>query len=296
MALYEYLQNICRVNNSKLKIVHLNAQSLQDTSHAAEFIDIFSQCDIDIITVSETWLKDSIKINLPNYNSYYINRTNRNGGGVAIFIKSCYTAKVLSTSVGEFDKPEYILLEVLIGADKILLASIYRKPKAGYLDVFQEELYRYMSDYKYVFLCGDLNARFGSGSDETKIITDMLSMSNLHRVHYGPTYHTATCHSNLDVISSNCPELLIDYGQKPATGFSVHDLIYAVYDLSVPHNRKQSVSFRNFKNVVVENLLADIESSNWEEVYQAGDIDIKLKHFNDIIMKLMDKHALTCKY
>ena len=40
-------------------------------------------------------------------------------------------------------------------------------------------------NYTYIFVCGDLNARFGSGTDETKIISDTMSLCSLHCVYMG---------------------------------------------------------------------------------------------------------------
>ncbi len=291
MALHDFLNNVCSLHQNKLKIVHLNAQSLQDTAHQAEFFEIFASVELDVIIVSETWLKNNTVINLPNYKSFYAYRKSKNGGGVAVFVKSCYSAKVLSISTGDYDKPDYLLLEVQAGSHRFLLASVYRRPKGGFLEIFQDELLKFMANFKYVFVCGDINARFGSGSEETRIITDMLSFCNLVSVPFGPTYHTESCDSKLDIISSNCPELLVDFGQTAAPGFSAHDLIYAAYDLSVPHNCKQTITFRKFKNVKKEDLLADIESAPWKDVYEAADMDGKLNQFNTIITKLMDKHA-----
>ena len=290
--LHEYVQSISERHPCKLKLVHINAQSLANDLKQAEFIDLFSQRGIDIIIVSETWFKDNTQVSLPGYKSFYLNRGDKRiGGGVAIFVLSCYTAKVISMSKGDYDKPEYLMIDVLVGTNKVLVAGIYRPPKIGFLDEFQEDFYKHTVNYKYTFVCGDLNARFGSGTDETKIISDTLSLCNLHCVPYGPTYHIRGCDSTLDVISSNCPDHLIEFGQRFAPGFSAHDLIYAVYDLSAPRKYKQSVSYRDFQNIVIEDLLKDVEGALWSSVYESTCIDTKLENFNSIMTELMDKHA-----
>lgn len=109
-----------------------------------------SESAVDIIIVSETWLKDTIQVSLPGYQSFYRNRGNKKmGGGVAVFIKSCYEAKIVTMSQGVLNRPEYILVDVLVGDVKILVAGIYRPPKIGFLENFQEDIYKHTINYKY---------------------------------------------------------------------------------------------------------------------------------------------------
>jgi hypothetical protein len=291
VSLNDYIQSISDKHPTKLKLAHINAQSLLNDSKFSEFSDLFTNSGIDVIFVSETWLKDNIQVSLPGYNSFYVNRVHKTGGGVGVFVKSCFMASVISKSQGESDRPEFILLEVRLGSDKILVAGVYRPPKVGFLDVFQEQIYKHTVNYKYTFVCGDFNARFGSGTDETKIISETLDFCNLHCVPFGPTFHILGCESVLDVISSNCPEFLIEYGQKMATGFSAHDFLYAVYDLAVARIREKPITYRDFKNIVQEELLNDVQSSSWDSVYTSNDIDTKLDRFNSIVNMLMEKHA-----
>lgn len=291
LLLSDYVQSITTNYLNKLKIVHLNAQSLNDTSHQSEFLDTFSNCGIDIITVSETWFRNNDHICLPGYNIYNINRSNSNGGGVAVFIRSCHAVKVLLTSSGDKDRPEYVLLDVLIGSTKIMFAGVYRRPKAGYLNVLMDDIYQYCANYKYFFLCGDINAGFGRGGEDTRAVVEFIELCNLQCVPFEATFHVSNCHSNLDVIASNCPDSLITHGQTPASGFSAHDLIYAVFDISVPRFAKHTASFRNFNGIVTDDLLRDVENAPWAEVYQQSDINSKLVVFNGIISGLMNKHA-----
>jgi len=289
--LSEYVQSITIQYEANLKVGHLNAQSLCDVAHQSEFLDTFSNCGLDIITVSETWFKDGDKFNLPGYNMFNINRKDRNGGGVAVFSKTSFPTKVLETSQGDFDKPEYLLLQVQVGTVKILFAGIYRRPKAGYMNLFMEDFYKHVINFKYCFVCGDINAGFGRGGEDTRVITEVLNLCNLTCVPFQPTFHTTTCDSNLDIISSNCPELLFTFGQTPASGFSGHDFIFSVFDLSVPRAAKSKTTFRNFNKIVEEQLMNDVLSAQWDEVYCQNEINGKLTSFNKIISDLMDKHA-----
>ncbi|KAK3919795.1 putative RNA-directed DNA polymerase from transposon BS [Frankliniella fusca] len=233
-CLYNYVSNIANRFPNKLKIIHLNAQSLNDVSHQSEFLTTFNKSNIDIITVSETWFRDNDNLDLP---------------------------------------------------------GVYRRPKAGYLNYLLDDIYKFSVDYKYFFLTGDINAGFGRGGEDTKMVTDFLNLCNLECVPFESTYHTSTCDSILDVICSNCTDNLISFGQTPAAGFSAHDLIYAVFNFSVPRCSNQTFSYRNFKSIQSDILLSEVEAAPWYQVYEKGDIDSKLDVFNNIILDLMNKHA-----
>ena len=45
-------------------------------------------CTFDVIAISETWTNDNEgeEFQLENYNTYYISRQHRTGGGVAVYI------------------------------------------------------------------------------------------------------------------------------------------------------------------------------------------------------------------
>ena len=115
-------------------------------------------------------------------------------------------------------------------------------------------------------------------------------MCNLTCVPFKATFHIPGCDSNLDIISSNCFDYLLEFGQRPS-GFSAHDLLYVVYDLSVPVNQTKPISYRDLKNVVTDNLLKDVVNVNWNLIYDSADMDTKLERFNNIIIELMDLHA-----
>lgn len=286
-----YVQNITNTFPYKLKIVCINAQSLKSIAHSDEFKEIFTNSGIDIITVSETWFKSDDVCDLPGYKVFFANRAGKEGGGVAVYVKSCFPAKYLAASLGEPDKPDFIMIDVLVGSTKILYAGMYRKPKGGFLDGFLECYYEHCVNYEYAFLCGDLNAGFGRGGNDSYKIPELLNLCNLYYVPFTSTFHTANCDSFLDVISSNCPDNLLVFGATPAPGFSEHDLIYAVYDLSVPRNENSFVNYRNFNMVDTTRLLDDVEAANWSEFYNSNDIDVKLSHFNNIMTGLLNVHA-----
>ena len=69
--------------------MHLNTQCM--TSTFAEFTVLINSYNFDIITLSETWLKDNPlllqHVSVPGYQMCYNNRNVCKGGGVGAYIK-----------------------------------------------------------------------------------------------------------------------------------------------------------------------------------------------------------------
>lgn len=288
----DYLKQISSTHPEHLKVAHINAQSLCETAHYVEFCLDFANSGFDIIAVSETFFKNSSQKCLPNYIDFTVDRVcDRASGGVALYIKDCHKTKVLSSSNGDRSKPEYIIVEVLINTVKILCVCIYRPPHIGYMEDFLNDVQCHLPNYKYSIVCGDVNARFGSGSSETKNIEEIFQSCNLTFLPFGPTYHTSQCQSFLDIIASNCNDLVIDFNQIEAPGFSAHDLLWAVFNISTPKFVKKTVTYRNYKQLNIDSLLDDANMMPWENIFSLSNINEKVSLFNSLLIELFDKHA-----
>lgn len=289
--LRDYVSDINYKHKKLLKVVHINAESLNNDIHFSEFTDTFCDSGIDVIAVSETFYNESSQVQIPNYKVFNANRIKRRGGGVALYIATHLPSKLLSSTKNDGYEPEYIFVEIICGSSKVLLICMYRPPDVGHMDLFINDVYNYLPDYKYAILCGDLNAGFGNGSAEAAMIEESLFMCNLTPIPYDNTFRTHYCETNLDVIASNMNDMIVEYGQTRAPGFSYHDLIYAVFDLRVPPSTKQKLTYRDYKNINMEQLRLDVEETPWEQVFSSSDIDKKVDKFNEFIIRLMDKHV-----
>ena len=284
---------------SSLKIAHINVQSLMDSDHFSEFCSLFGDSEFDIIAISETFLKPSITdsaVNLPGYFVYRKDRKVKRGGGVAVYVRDSLKCKILPCAPRKADHkydftPEYLLLEISFLSTKLLFSCIYRAPKIGFMDLFVNDMYSHLLHYKYVIIAGDMNARFGSNSFESENIDDVLNMCNLTRIPYSNTFHTAISDSNLDVIASNCHSLLQQFGQCPASGFSNHDLIYAVFSLNVPKYTPKLITYRDFSKFDSDAFIADANDITWHVIVETNDIDEKVDVFSSLLTGLYDKHA-----
>ena len=90
---YEVTQDedssVLHAKSEQLRIMHLNTQSMVSTFD--EFILTINQFPFDIITLSETWLKDNRHlldyVSIPGYVNLFRNRDIIRGGGVGIYLR-----------------------------------------------------------------------------------------------------------------------------------------------------------------------------------------------------------------
>ncbi len=78
-------------------MAHLNVRSL--LPKVAELQCILSTCDIDVLSLSETFLTDNIAdecLSVPGYKLYRNDRDSRHGGGVAVYVKDTILHTFLS--------------------------------------------------------------------------------------------------------------------------------------------------------------------------------------------------------
>ncbi|KAJ1531320.1 hypothetical protein ONE63_000004 [Megalurothrips usitatus] len=191
-------------------------------------------------------------------------------------------------------KPDYVIVELSLADTKILVACVYRPPKAGYFDEFTEDFVSLSTDYKYHVVFGDVNAHFGSSKPcdirDGKSVLEFLDLLSLVRVPYSDTYHVHDYHSNLDMIASSLSERLVYFNQC-ASGLSNHDLLTAVFSLDVPRFTPRLSTFRSFRNFNLEHFKKDIVDIPWHDMFHLQDINSKLDYFYQQVYALFDKHA-----
>ena len=132
-----------------LKICHLNTQSMLSTFD--EFECLINQYLFDIITLSETWLKDNQHVldyvRIPGYSIEFRNRKDRRGVGVGIYLRDNIKSKVRSDIINLEPDVEHIWLEIE-GKNKhshVLIGNLYqpnfnKTDQLNWLDKFEAML------------------------------------------------------------------------------------------------------------------------------------------------------------
>lgn len=280
--------------SSGLKIVHFNAQSLNNKMD--EFRYIFTSSGIDVICISESWFHPDIQNNVYNLSGFQLFRADRksNAGGVAIYVRNGINCIIRKTSVKivpiqeqheNFEnKIEYLFLEISIMGRKILIGSVYRPRNNILLDTLMETIEDISPLYNEIIIAGDFNSNLLVDNS----LTDLFEILGLLPINTTiPTHFHRTSNSLLDLFFINDKSKVLFYDQLSAPVFSKHDLIFLAYDIVV--NRIDTfITYRDFRNIDYTMLNQHIENVCWDIIYSTGDVDEQINFLQDNINNIFN--------
>lgn len=112
-----YIGLVPRSYSDKFNVAHLNCRSIRPSLNSTKFDELKSVLcgsNLDVIGISETWLKSDISshaVEIPGYTFVRNDRRNMRGGGVGIYVsnKLKYTVVFKSSIAGKCESL-YIVL------------------------------------------------------------------------------------------------------------------------------------------------------------------------------------------
>ena len=138
-----------------------------------------------VFSVFETRLGHEVSDNVINVPGYSTVRQDRNthGGGILLFIKENFKAKILCSSrieqTGKPLKPEYLFCSVWEGnSTPDLITLVYRPPDVNIRSDpnFIDLLRTYCSDYSHKVILGDWNANMlNANNSDTKFVNNLIT-------------------------------------------------------------------------------------------------------------------------
>ena len=180
--------NECNVFKVKgIHLIHLNVNSL--LSKTDEIRYIAARANTAVIGISEPKLGETIlqsEIQISNYELLRCDR-NRNGGGVACYIRS---------DIGSLQKRffpreiKYIFVEILLPKTKpLIIGIIYRPPnQSNFLEIINTNFEKLDTDTKESYILGDFNINMHQNNkyivpDDNTISSKCLSsdIKNYHQ-------------------------------------------------------------------------------------------------------------------
>lgn len=99
----------------------------------------------------------------------------------------------------------------------------------------------------------------------------------------------------LDLLVVRNLNKVIQHGQFPAPGFSLHDLIYLSYSVKTMKFKPKIIEYRNFKELISEDLMADVRKVPWYLIEDEPSIETKVEKFNQFMLEIYDKHVPVVK-
>ena len=278
-----------------LKVAHLNCASL--TKDIDELRILMSQSNIHVLTLSETHLNELIDDSEIACNSYSVIRKDRNraGGGVAAYIRNDvdYTLRVDLMDA----ELEILIIEVQrTNVKPFLIATWYRPPNAN-LKTFQsfESVLQRIEDLSYeCIILGDMNCDTMPNDKpwQTKHLFHITEGFGYVQLVKSVTRVTATSSSILDLIITNTTEKIGTVEVLPIT-LSDHFLVYCTWGKKRVYKNsehKYKVA-RNLRKVDYNKLKEEISAQSWENVIEETNVETAYANFENLIHKLIDKHA-----
>ncbi len=249
-------------NTIGLKVGRINIRSL--LLRIEEIRHILVGQPIDILSVNETFLADSIlglEISIPGYTVHRNDRGSRHGGGVALYVRSDLSHEPCP-DVNTNTVAEVCWIKVTLPHTKpVIIGTIYRPPSHNqdYFNALLDTTEEATAQGNDVVILGDLNYNYvpGDPRNPVHLMEQLFSMTQIIKE---PARVTTTSSTTLDVVLTTMPDKHIKTGVI-SCGLSDHHLVYTVIGSKVPDQPPRTVTCRDYKNFNVAGFLHNLGAS-----------------------------------
>ena len=274
----------------------INSRSICNKSRLIQ--DFIADNDIDILAVTETWLRGDDYDNYPvrdacpiGYSLYHTPRMNMRGGGVGVVLRNTFNV-TNHTNAGSYQLFEYIELFLKLSTAPVRLVVLYRPPGAN-ISAFCDEFANYLEYLSispgYLLLVGDFNIHVDCFEDDNAVkFLNLLDSFNM-------TQHVnGTTHNNdhtLDLVITRCDEQFVRNLCIHDPDLSDHLAVMGKLLFAKPSFEKKEILFRNLKSIDMETFRRDLSNSDF--LNQTGDHDLSglISSYNHTLKSLLDLHA-----
>ena len=272
-----------------LNVAHLNPRSLLPSMD--DVIDAVSRECIDVLGVSESWLKPSVTdefVLIPGFSVIRNDRRSGRGGGVCVFYRDGLRPERLRVPMAG---SQLETLWLSFGRSRgITVGVAYRPPRGAalpYIEDLRTQLVHVMGLGRPVCLLGDMNfdllspAKPGVAS-YAQLLSD-LHMSQLIR------QQTHQDGSLLDHIVIPESDVKATARVIPFNS-SDHDLVLANLKIPVVRDRQTEVVVRSSRRLDRDALCCDLLTADWSSVYALPGVGDKWRGFLDVWSPIIDTH------
>ena len=274
--------------NGKLNVCHINVQSLcaRQFAKLEELKNTIFESKIDIACFTETWLDGSISDTMIEVNGFTLIRNDRNhGGGITVYIRKGLPFRLLSKSLNEGGLTEFLIFEVFVGGDRMLMAVYYNPPNIDCSDLLRAHFNEFSLNYASTYFIGDFNTDPLNETRKSKWFRDTISSMSYSIINSEPTFFYNTGSSVLDLLITDSAEKVLKFSQISMSGISKHDLIFASLDYS-HENKANGYWLRDYNNFDAAALQEEFYRINWNEYFSVDDPDVITSILNNNLCML----------
>lgn len=282
------LKTVLRPCEAQFNVGHWNCQSIKPSVNSVKFDELKSiLCDslLDVVGISETWLKSDVSsqaVEIPGYKFCRNDRSRVRGGGVGIYVSTGIKHRIVfKTSV--IGKCESLFIELTSGDSKVLFGVVYLPPP-GDLMAFEDLHHELFLKYSNIIVVGDFNCNLFSVSRANILRSmcarlDMTVMHNSTPTHFDVS-HLSTSLIDFMLVSDISMRMFSSQVQCPAV--SHHALIFASFRINIQHF-DEFIEYRDFKNINWDGLLRFLGDFNSNLVFRTTNIDEKCNIISSLV-------------
>ena len=278
-----------------LNILHHNAQSLKPK--LKNYVALPNLATYDIVTFSETWFKPILPspvVTIPDYTIFRTDRSDgRNGGGVAIYMRSHFEAEKLDFST-ILPCCESLWVKVKINTTTLIIATIYLAPsvcKHKFFSELSEVLEQPILNHAKIVITGDLNINWNVSSKPKTDMLDIAALSNLKQTVIGCSFISPVSgkESLLDLcfVSNN---LKVAYSKTLTTDLSDHYAVMVSLELGNKKPPRKIIKCRNFQRLI-HLLPHKVNTDLLKKLSTTGEVNQQVQLIEDWINSLVEKFA-----
>ena len=289
-------------NHNKIKIAHVNINSVTAPGRLDELDLFLNDHSIDILALSETKLDDTVHhslFNLPNFHAPHTKHRTRHGGGVALYTRNHMTTSRLH----ELESPEeeWIWTKTKVNNEIILTCGLYLPP-----NLTQDRLDRFIDNFTNsvtaaqrfpdatIIILGDFNigniylpsnvTHSGTTAFDVKL-NDTFESLGLTQLILTPTRNANTLSNLRDLLVTNNPQMIEKSGILPPFSHLDHFPIFANLNIEKELSiRSQERIIWDYTRTDIDRLILTLRQTNWDFI-ERKNIDDATEQFTRIILK-----------
>ncbi|XP_048590336.1 uncharacterized protein LOC5519158 [Nematostella vectensis] len=285
----------------QLKIMHINTQCM--TSTFDSLLHMVNRYSLDIITMSETWLKENKlllqHVTIPGYVHAFNNRDKKKGGGVGVYVKESIEFKRRTDIKRRYPAMEHLWLEIK-GRNRhsnLLLGVVYRSGAimtySDWLDTFESLLSDLsISWHGMLLVTGDVNVDLFRPSEcYVRKYMDVLESLNLTQLVTKATRTTLHSETLIDHMITDLPKQVSYCDVLPCPQIGDHEAPYVCMNIRVTRFTPRYKYIRDERNFDEHAFTNDIEQLPLSIVYSTSDPEMQLEMLNTLLRECIDRHA-----
>jgi hypothetical protein len=283
----------------KLKCALINARSV--CNKATEINDYITDRNLDVLYITETWLKGNERDNVvlaellpPNFDIIQKARRQGRGGGVALIHRKDISVKLCESK--QYDSFEHILTKLVASSLTYHVITLYRPPpnqknqltSSSFIEEFADLLSTAILLKGELLINGDFNYHLNNTTNaDTQQFISLFESFNIKQHVSVPTH---TLGNTIDLLLTRSSDCGINNIRVIDQQLSDHFVVHFSLAITRQPRPTKIVSTRSYKKIDLDALKSDIRNSRLSTT-TSTDPDELAHEYNEAISSLLDQHA-----